>query len=172
MKFILSFSTFIFLTGCATSYQPQGMTGGFSEVQLEANVFKVSFNGNGYTRADTASDYALLRSAELARQNGYKYFVIVDTANTSETSSFTTPTTAVTNVNANTYGNAYSYGNSTNYRATTYGTATTTVYGGHTYNISKPQSTNTIICFNDKPEGFAYNVDFVIKSIKDKHGIK
>lgn len=172
MKLALTLVTSLFLFGCATTYQPQGMTGGFSEVQLDTNVFKVTFNGNGFTNREIANDYALLRSAELAHKNGFKYFLIVDSEQTSENSTFTTPTTATTNISANTYGNASTYGNHTNYNASTYGTATTTVSGGQTYNVSKPQATNTIICFHEKPQGFAYNVDFVIKSIKEKHGIQ
>jgi hypothetical protein len=74
--FILS-ALVIFLTGCATKYQPEGFTGGYSESQLGDNIFQVSFRGNSYTGHDIESDFALLRSAELALQNGFRYFVIV-----------------------------------------------------------------------------------------------
>ena len=60
----------IILSACATTYQPQGLSGGFSETQLDTNVFKVSFRGNGYTHAERAEDLALLRSAELTLKNG------------------------------------------------------------------------------------------------------
>ena len=39
------------LAGCATAYQPEGLTGGFDETQLDRNVFRVSFKGNGLYRA-------------------------------------------------------------------------------------------------------------------------
>ena len=49
--------------GCATAYQKQGLTGGFSETQLGENVFQISFKGNGYTSQDRASDFTLLRGS-------------------------------------------------------------------------------------------------------------
>ncbi len=159
------------LTGCATAYQPQGATGGFSEMQLDENVFQVTFKGNGYTDHDRANDFALLRSAEIALEKGYKYFVIVDAQQYSKNSSFNTPTTATTNINANTYGSAYGYGKSMNYSGNTSGTATTTYSGGQTVNISKPRTTNTIVCFKEKPDGFSYNAEFLAKSMKEKYGL-
>lgn len=172
MRFIATLSLILLLGGCATAYQPQGMTGGFSEAQLDTNVFTVTFKGNGFTGRDRANDFTLLRSAELALKHGFKYFVIVDAQKYSKNSTYTTPTTATTNLNANTYGSAYSYGNNTTYNANTYGTATTTASGGQTYNISKPRTSNTIVCFTEKPQGFTYNAEFLAKSLKKKYGIK
>ena len=165
-------STALILGGCATKYQPQGLTGGFSETQLDTNVFIVTFKGNGYTNRDKANDFVLLRSAELALEHGFKYFAIVDVQQDSKISQYTTPTTATTILNANTYGSAYNYGNNTTYNANTYGLATTTVSGGQTYNISKPRSSNTVLCFTEKPQGFAYNAEFITKSLKQKYGIQ
>jgi len=34
---------------CATQYKPLGVTGGYSDMQLGENIFKVSFRGNDYT---------------------------------------------------------------------------------------------------------------------------
>lgn len=172
MRIIATLSIIILLVGCATTYQPQGFSGGFSETQLDKNVFTVTFKGNQYTGRDKANDFALLRSAELALEHGFNYFVIVDAQQYSKNSTYTTPTTATTNVNANTYGSAYNYGNNATYNANTYGTATTTVSGGQTYNISKPRTSNTIVCFMEKPQGFAYNAEFLLKSLKKKHDIQ
>ncbi len=36
-------------SGCSTSYQSDSWTGGYSEIQLADNIYKVSFRGNGYT---------------------------------------------------------------------------------------------------------------------------
>ena len=172
MRIFAILSIILLLGGCATAYQPQGMTGGFSETQLDTNVFTVTFKGNGFTDRDKANDFALLRSAELALEHGFKYFVIVGAQQYSKNSTYTTPTTATTNVNANTFGSAINYGNNTTYNANTYGTATTTVSGGQTYNISKPRTSNTIVCFTEKPQGFAYNAEFITKSLNQKHGIE
>lgn len=171
MKHIAIFFT-VLLFGCATTYQPNGLSGGFSETQLDTNVFVVSFKGNGYTDEEKASDFALLRSAEIAINNGFKYFTIVDSKNYSKESSYTTPIQSTTSVNSNTYGSAYVYGNKANLNLNTNGTVNTTISGGETYIVSKPRASNTIICFNDKPEGFSYNAELILKSIKAKYAIQ
>ncbi len=171
MKNIVILSIMLSLVGCATAYQPEGFSGGFSETQINTNAFTVTFMGNGYTGRTKSNDFALLRSAEVSLEHGFKYFIIVDAKQYSQNNIYTTPTTATTNINANTYGSAYNYGNSTSYNANTYGTATTTVSGGQTYNISKPRTSNTIVCFTEKPQGFVYSASLLVKSLKQKYRI-
>ena len=71
------------LTACATPtpYQPdirgQATSGGFSEVRLENNRFRVNFQGNTLTSRETVEGYLLYRAAELTVQNGYDWFAIV-----------------------------------------------------------------------------------------------
>lgn len=148
----------IVLSGCATGYQKQSFTGGYSEIQLGENIFQVSFRGNGYTRGERASDFSLLRSAEVALENGFRYFVIVESEKSANVSVHTTPTTSDT---TGTYGGGQF-------------TATTTTYGGQTYLISKPSTTNTILCFKEKPEmgGLSFDAVFVTKSLKEKYGME
>ena len=55
-----------------------GATGGFSELQLSSDVYRVAFRGNGYTSPDRVIDFALLRAAELTLQQGARYFVVVN----------------------------------------------------------------------------------------------
>jgi uncharacterized protein YceK len=143
------------LTGCATAYQKESFSGGYSETQLAEYVFKVSFSGNGYTGRERAADMALLRSAELTLENGFRYFAVVDERSSSSYGTYTTPTTTTASVNA--------YGNSA------YGTTTTT--GGQSFLITKPSSTNLIMCFKDKPEGFVFDAQFVAKSLREKFGL-
>jgi len=76
-----AFLATIAVAGCATSYQQRGFSGGFSETQLAENVFEVRFSGNGYTSSERASDFALLRSAELSLERGFRYFVVDDNEN-------------------------------------------------------------------------------------------
>jgi len=149
------------VAGCATPYQSKGFTGGYSEVQLDENVFKVSFRGNGYTSKERAANFALLRAGEVALRNGFKYFIIADLSNSTRDSSYTTPTQTTTNMNYNSYG---SYG---------YGSANSRTSGGQTYHISKPTTTNTIVCFKEKPEiqGLVYNAEFLVRSLKEEYSI-
>jgi hypothetical protein len=148
------------IEGCATGYTDRGMMGGYSETRLDENVFQVSFRGNGYTSSERASDFTMLRSAELVLEHGYKYFAVIDQDSSVSNSTYTTPTTTNTNVNV------FGTGNSA------FGTATSTTTGGQTYNISKPSSSNTIVGFVEKPDDiFTYNAEFIFQSITDKYGI-
>lgn len=156
------FAAILYLTGCATSYQPQGFSGGYSETKLGENIFRVSFRGNGYTSRERASDFTLLRSADLALQNGFNYFVVVTSDKATDVSAFTTPTTSHTTGSI--------YGNS-NYA---YGSATTTTHGGNTYFVSKPSMMNTIICYKEKPDinGMVFDARFISREIRRKYAME
>lgn len=161
MKIVFIVLLSALLAGCATGYQAQGLSGGYSSTQYAPNIFNVSFSGNGFTGRGKAADFALLRSAEITIENGFRYFSIANTDNSVSNSTYTTPTTT------NTYGSATVYGN------TAYGSATSTTYGGQTYNISKPSSSNTIVCYKEKPNnGLVYDAVFLYKSLTKKYKIK
>ncbi len=68
--------------GCAlasaSGYQPSGPDGGYSELQLAPDMFRVAFQGNTYTSRERVADLALLRAAELALTNGAPYFVVLN----------------------------------------------------------------------------------------------
>jgi hypothetical protein len=85
-KLVILFAVTTLLWGCATGYRQQGLTGGFSESQLRENIFKISFEGNAYTSSGQAADYCLLRSAEVAMENGFSYFVIAQSQGASSNS--------------------------------------------------------------------------------------
>ena len=160
MKKYLFIVLLVGIWSCGTPYQPYSIAGGFSETQLDENIFRVRFNGNGYTSGARSSDFCLMRSAELCKNNGFKYFVIIDESRGISKSQFKTPTTT------NTTGSATAIGN------TVYGNSKSTTTGGQTYNISKPSNENTIICFIDKPQsGVSYNADFLFKSISKKYNV-
>ncbi len=161
-KFLLLVFILPLLPACATPYQRSGFGGGFSETQLGENIFRVSFRGNGYTRSERAVDFTLLRSAELTKGNGFRYFIVVDSQSSNSYSTYTTPTQSYTT------GSVYGSGNYA------YGSATTTTYGGQTYLISKPRATNTIVCFKEKPtmNGLVFDSEFVEKSLKAKYGME
>ena len=67
------------LTACATAtpYQPAANAdarNGFSEVQIESDRARISFDGNSLTDRETVETYLLYRAAELTKQKGYDYF--------------------------------------------------------------------------------------------------
>ena len=169
---ILFLSSLFILSACATPYQKTGLGGGFSETQLSENIFQVNFKGNSYTSTQRAADFALLRSAELTLKNGYKYFVLSDSNNSIEHSSYTTPLRAHTRGHANTYGTLNTYGNFGTYSGSTDITTTTYFRGGKTYNIKKPTSAKTIVCFKEKPKnGFSFDAEFLKKSLQTKYNL-
>jgi hypothetical protein len=59
------------LNGCATPYQASGLGGGYKEEQINANTYRISFYGNGYTKGPMVWNYWIYRCAELTRQKGY-----------------------------------------------------------------------------------------------------
>ena len=78
-KIIVSFIILTLLGGCvSTPYQSSGFRGGYDDIQLSENKFKVSFSGNNFAGRAKVVDYSLLRSAELCLENNFKYFIIED----------------------------------------------------------------------------------------------
>ena len=145
--------TFVFiLASCATGYQSKGLFGGFSETQFDTDLFTVSFQGNGYTTSERASDFALLRCADLTQQNGFLYFkIIYSQSNIKTTYSVTTDS----NFNVSSYGNSL-YGSST---------SRTSVQA-----TERPAINMTVRLFKDKADG-AYNASFITKSIRTKYNM-
>ena len=77
----------IFLASCSTGYRPLNDSGGYWDEIIEStpNRFKIGYDGNKWhsdpvNRKERVIDLALLRSAEVALENGFKYFVISDSA--------------------------------------------------------------------------------------------
>ncbi len=62
-------------TGC-TTYHASGATGGFSETKLSATSYQVQFRGNGYTSPARVQKFMMRRAAELALENGFRYFIL------------------------------------------------------------------------------------------------
>ena len=114
------------LAGCATTYQSQNLTGGFSDYLTAPDEAIVMFHGNGYTSIERVIAMTALRCAEVTLDHGYRYFVGTSVADLSRQASFTTPGYAQTSSSASVFGNFAT------------GTATTTFSPPRTFNIYKP----------------------------------
>ena len=137
------------ISGC-TSYQESGWTGGFTDTQLDENVWEVSFSGNGYTSAQRVRDFALLRASEIALTNGYAYFAVADDRDDSKTS--TQQTEGRSSYSASCAGNMCS------------GAGTYTP--GTTYDVRKHGNSRIAIMYRDKPaDTFVYNAQMIFDSI-------
>lgn len=150
------------LTACSTTYGPSGLDGGYEETQLAPNVWRVSFVGNGFTTPEQTQDFALLRSAELATKNGYRYFGFASEGVRSNFGGVTTtPGYSTTTGSANRYGN-YAYGS-----------ASTVSYPGSAYAWSYPTANNTVVMFKERPqaEALIYDAQFICGSLGAKYRV-
>jgi hypothetical protein len=75
----------VFLVSCATGYRPLNDSSGYWDERIEstANRFTIGYDGNKWhsdpvNRKEKIMDLTLLRSAEVALENGFKYFIISD----------------------------------------------------------------------------------------------
>ncbi|WP_448555021.1 CC0125/CC1285 family lipoprotein [Thalassotalea montiporae] len=73
MKNLILIIVFI-ISGCATTYGPNGMTGGYKEEMVDDSSYIVSFFGNGYTSEQEVWNFWIYRCAELTVEKGYKLF--------------------------------------------------------------------------------------------------
>lgn len=82
MRKMIVAASALLLAACATAvgtaYAPADSKGyGYSQTRIEGDRYRVTFAGDGATPLDVVEDYALLRAAELAVENGYDWFRIV-----------------------------------------------------------------------------------------------
>ena len=75
----------IFLVSCATGYQPLNDSSGYWDERIEpsSNKFTIGYDGNKWhsnpvNQKERVIDLVLLRSAEVALENGFKYFIVSD----------------------------------------------------------------------------------------------
>lgn len=83
MKHHLAFALAVLsLSACATEpthFQPAGPSGvGFSEMRIESDRYRVTFQGGPGAPPAQVQDYALLRAAQLALAEGYDWFRVTD----------------------------------------------------------------------------------------------
>jgi hypothetical protein len=136
---------FFLNSGCASTYKPVDSgpgSGGYEDLKLSSNIFRISFRGNGLTNKSTASDLALLRSAEVAASNGFKYFVVSESVHEDD---HETASHAVSSMLSNPVFSVP--------------------------NPKKPRSTYTIICHEKRPEtnSGVYDAQDVIQSLGKKY---
>lgn len=138
------------------------MDGGYEETQLAPNVWRVSFTGNGFTTAEQTQDFALLRSAELATKNGYRYFGFASgSVRANAGGVITTPGYSTTSGSATLYGNS------------AYGSASTVISPGSAYAWSYPTANNTVVMFRERPQAdtMIYDAQFICGSLGVKYKV-
>ena len=81
---VVGFAASLTVLSACTTYTKDGLGGGFKEVQVGENVWKVSARGNAYASEELISNIILMRSADLAIQNGFKYFAFASSSKSSK----------------------------------------------------------------------------------------
>jgi hypothetical protein len=77
LRWVLLAAAAVTLASCATPYQQYGVLGGLDAKELRPDVYRVSFQGNGFTTKESVQVYWLNRCAELAVEKGYAGFEIL-----------------------------------------------------------------------------------------------
>lgn len=132
----------LLLSGCeVVGYQSYESGIGYSSTYTTNNVYSVSYTGASSANFAKISDLALLRSAEIAIENGYDYFIIAEEKN----NEFRTGRLAI--------GKMSSVGS-----------------GGNGRKI-KPKRELIIHCFKDKPTGIFYDAQELNRTLKDDYQI-
>ncbi len=149
------------LGACATSYQNHGFTGGFRDTQLAPDVFRISFHGNAFTSTDRVQDFALLRAADLCLSNGFKYFVVINSADQTKTITQIQPGSSQTTGTVSAYGDSASFNSTTTYNPTTIN------------HIHKPGVGLMVRGLTEKPEsGMAFDAAFLSRSLREKYQLQ
>jgi S1-C subfamily serine protease len=64
--------------GCATRYQPQGLTGGYTDTPLGNDEYLITVAVNAYTDETTAYQYFHRRAQEIVREEGYERYEVLE----------------------------------------------------------------------------------------------
>ncbi len=85
MKHVLAFAAALSIAACASvgpaTYGPADSKGfGYEETRIESDRYRIVYGGSGDMPPEMVEDYARLRAAEVALENGYDWFRVVGRA--------------------------------------------------------------------------------------------
>ncbi len=118
---------------------------GFYDNKIQDGVYKVGYTGGTQQNAE---DLVLLRAADVTLENGYKYFVVQEQANTTKTNTSYTPLMPY------------------KYKGNTYLT------GGYTSTSEMPEVSRIIECHHDKPynsKAVVYDAQQIRSNLRQKY---
>jgi len=138
---LLIFLLLLVLGGCAKPLQPDNYVERISPTWLDASRFIVAYPSKSVDQKIV--DLTLFRSAEIALQNGFNYFIVVNTEDSIAMSS--DPQTGAA--------------------------AEFIMHNGIRSSHASPASSNTIVAFKRRPQGFSYVALFVKASLRAKYDL-
>lgn len=160
LKIAVCFILICCLSGCGAHHRHRGHRGGYSDMALAHDIYKISFKGKFFTSRDKAQDYALIRCAEVTLREGYRYFIVMNANDYRDQINLRTPATI------NTYGSStYSAG---------YGNfhAVSSINPGTVYEINKYESIILIkLLKSNKNYPFAFEAETILNNslLRGKH---
>lgn len=140
MRRILLTGLFLILGGCTTHYGPESWQGGYTDVQVNTDSFIVGFKGR---KPLHTKEMALLRSAEVALEHGFQYFVV---AQTDDLSTVRLHTYTINSMSLSLPG--------------TWG------YDTRIHTTKHPHYVYTIICFVGKPATPSYSARMIVDNMR------
>jgi hypothetical protein len=159
-KLLMLVCCLLSLTSCSTGYHASNfLTGGYDEFKLAPNQYRVQFSGNDYTSEDRAYKYAMRRSAELTKAQGFQYFKISNSSAHKTKSTYTTPVTKRTASSTDTY--RYESGHIKENESIT------TVSGGDVIESYAPSISFNITMYRTQVDG-ALNADVILSNFEKK----
>ena len=156
MKNIFVIISIFLFAGCATQYKADGLTGGYSQIQINEKTWQVSFRGNGYTSKNRAQKFAMRRAAEITIEQGYTHFII--TQSSSQISTMETAGSSMTTGNIDPNSGYFS--------------SNTTNYGGMTFSFPTENSYFVLLTKEEADQigslnGLVYNAELYISQFAD-----
>ena len=146
----------ILIIGCATNYIAKGGDSGYSSMQINESSYRVSFDGNELTSAERATDFALLRCAELTMNGNFRFFTIIRDESFVEKKEIVEPSTISIKTEAVAKDSTHT---------------TTTITPGRTTSHSMPRISYIITCMNEKPNQLYYDAKIISDEIRRKYKI-
>jgi len=120
----------------------EGPTKGFVTMKVDDDTYRIVHREGHISTGHDPKDLTMLKSAELALDNGYSYFEIIEGGQGTAKLGYTTPR------DAKTHGTAFEGGSHDHYQA-----GRTTTSGGKTYKMENPVTSFTIKCYKKRPSG-------------------
>lgn len=76
----------LIISGCSSKYGPLSSAnrGGYIETKVGEDTYDVKFAANGYTPVPMVNQFVLARSVEVTIENGYRYFIVLESSNVDE----------------------------------------------------------------------------------------
>ena len=156
MKYIFLIISIFLFAGCATQYKADGLTGGYSQIQINEKTWQVSLRGNGKKKKNRAQKFAMRRAAEITLEQGFTHFIITQSSSQTTTRESAGSSSTTGRIDPNT---GYFSSNTTNYGGMTFSFPTENSY----FVLLTKEEADQIGSLN----GLVYNAELYLSQFAD-----